>query len=202
MRRRIDFCFKGERVYIQGPDLVEGTMREVLSGEATGQVSNLVFVMNRLTGRNLDLVIDEEAPLDRVPVARLSFEAHGVPRRGSLLERADRPAGRRPYDEHELRTGCRMDLPARAVMLQRASPLTPIETLVAMTKALHLALYPASSGQWLFARLEAPTWPLGEPGSGLQIELRQALGTRLTKSAARLCGNTLAWIYFSLKERT
>lgn len=180
--------------------MVEAAMQEVLATEAAEQVSNLVFVMNRVTGRNLDLIVGEDEPAGAAPVARFSFETRGAPRRGVLVERADSPSGSRAYDEHELRRHCRMDLGARSIVLQAASPFTPVETLVAMTKALHLAVYP-QKGQWLFARLEAPRWPLGGVGPGLEVRLGPGVGTRLTKSGARAGGELLAWIYFSLKER-
>ncbi|MGH8691142.1 MAG: hypothetical protein ACREUS_08950 [Burkholderiales bacterium] len=201
MRSRIEFRFKGERTYIQGPDMVDAAMREVMAAQMTARVSNLVFVMNRMTARNLDLILDDEAPPEATPVARLSFEARGVTRRGILVERADGPAERLGYDERELRARCRIDAGTRAIVLQGSSPFSAVETLVAMTKALHLALYPDNPGQWLFGQLEAPCWPLVAVGEGVEIRLVQAVGTRLTKSAARLRGETFAWIYFSLKER-
>lgn len=200
MRRSIAFRFKGERAYVQGPDMVEAAMREALAGESAPQVSDLVFVMHRMTGRNLDLILDEDEPSGAAPVARLSFAAHGAPRRGILVERAEAPAGARPYDEQELRARCRTDPAARSVVLRGASPLTPLETLVAMTKLLHQALYPETTGQWLFARLEAPRWPLGPLGDGLELRLERAVGTRLTKSGARLGGQILASVFFSLRE--
>jgi hypothetical protein len=176
-------------------------MREVLAADPGAPLSNLVFVMNRMTARNLDLILDEAQARDAVPVARFSFEGRGMARRGVLVERADAPAERRAYDEHELRAGWRIDAGERTIVLQGSSPFGTVETLVAMTKALHMALYPGVAGQWLFGRLEAPRWPLPAVAHGLEIGLVQAVGTRLTKNAARLRGETLAWIYFSLKER-
>jgi hypothetical protein len=197
----IDFRLKGSRAYVQGPDMVEAAMREVMAGEAAGQVSNLDFVMNRMTGRNLDLIVDEVEPAGAAAVARFSFEAGGAARRGILVERSDKPAGSHAYDEDELRRQCQVDAAGRRIVLQGASPFTPVETLVAMTKALHLAVYPQKAGQWLFARLEAPRWPLGDLGEGLEVRLGHGVGTRLTKSSARLGGEPLAWIFFSFKER-
>lgn len=176
-------------------------MREALVGEEARRVSNLVFVVNRATERNLDVIIGEDAPTGTSPVARFSFEADGASRRGVLIERADRPVGRCAYDEGELQRRCRTDPEARTVVLRKASHFTPLETLIAMTKVLHLAVYPGRPGQWLFARLEAPYWPLSAPGEGLEIRLGPGVGTRLTKSRACLLGEVVAWIYFSLKER-
>lgn len=200
MRRGLEFALKGERAYVQGPDMVEAAMREALGAAPPASAANLVFVMHRLTGQNLEMIVDEEAPAGAAPVAHFRFEADAAPRRGVLVERADRPAGRRPYDEAPLRERCRVDADAKVIALQGVSPLMPLETLVAMTKALHQAVYPPRPGQWLFVRLDAPRWPL-EAAEGAEVRLESGVGTRLTKSSAHRGGGALtAWIYFSFRE--
>jgi hypothetical protein len=201
LKTKIELLFKGERSYIQGPDMVNAALREVMAMEVIEELSNLVFVMNRMTARNLDLILDEDGPVDATRVAYFRFEALGMNRRGALVERADAPADRRPYDERALRARCHLNRSSRTIGLRGSSPFSTVETLVAMTKALHLELYAGNPGQWLFGRLEAPRWPLPGVEDGLEIRLAQSVGTRLTKSAARLGGETFAWIFFSLKER-
>src|SRR5688572_32967984 len=52
LKTKIELLFKGERSYIQGPDMVNATLREVMAMEVIEELSNLVFVMNRMTARN------------------------------------------------------------------------------------------------------------------------------------------------------
>lgn len=181
--------------------MVNAAMRELMRASATGEVENLVFVMNRMTGRNLDLVLDEKSPAGVAPVASVRFEAQGARRHALLVERAEEPRGRHPYDEDALRARCRIGLPSRSIVLEGQSPFTPAETMVAMTKALHLALFPDPAAKWLFGRLEAPRWPPASFQEGVTVTLANAVGTRLTKSRVSLGDATLAWIFFALKER-
>ena len=200
MRRRLDFAFKGERSYVQGPDIVDTALRAVLEIRGVGEVTNLVFAINRMTARSLDLVIDEQEPGDTA-VASLGFESRRVKQRAVLVERPEQASARRPYNEDALRAACQIEVPARTIRLETPSLLTPLEAMVAMTKALHIALFPGKPGQWVFCRLEAPRWPLAVGDRHLAITLAHALGTRLTKSRASLGGELLAWIYFAHKER-
>ena len=75
---------------------------------------------------------------------------------------------------------------------------TTVENLVAMTKHLHLSLFPEARGKWFFSRLELtrllPTYTDGP----LCIELSHSLGQRLTRSSITLYGKPAGRIYFSL----
>lgn len=195
----LDLRFKGARAYLHGTDMLNAALRELVPAGAPQRVENLVFVINRLTGRNLDLVRDEAQPPGLAPVASLRFESGGARQRAILVERPEPPRGRYAYDEDSLRARCRIDPAARAIALEAGSPFTPIETIVAMTKALHLALFPGKT-HWLFGRLEAPCWPPPRFGEGATVALAQSVGTRLTKSRVSLGQETLAWVYFALKE--
>jgi hypothetical protein len=179
--------------------MVEAAMRALTEIRAIGEVSDLVFAITRMTGRNLDLIVDEAEPGGSA-VASLSFESQRVRQRAILVERPDEAAARHPYDEDSLRAGCRIDVPRRTIRLEGISILTPLETMVAMTKALHLALFAGKAGQWVFCRLEAPRWPLASATDGLAISLAQTVGTRLTKSRVGLRDELLAWLYFALRE--
>lgn len=181
--------------------MLNAAMRELMQAGAAREVANLVFVINRMTGRDLDLILDEEQPPDGSPVASVRFETGGARQRAALVERAEEPRGRYPYDEDSLRACCRIDIAKRSIVLEGSPSFTPVETMVAMTKALHLALFADRAAQWLFGRLEAPRWPPASFHEGVTITLAQAVGTRLTKSRVSLGRETLAWIYFALKER-
>lgn len=182
-----------------GTDMVNAAMRELAHAGAAGEVANLVFAINRITGRDLDLVLGEGEPA-QPPVATLRFESGGARQHAILVERTEEPRGRYAYDEDSLRARCRIDAGARSIVLEARSPFTPVETIVAMTKALHLALFSDKAAAWLFGRLEAPRWPPARFQEGVTITLGHALGTRLTKSRVSLGEETLAWIYFALKE--
>ena len=181
--------------------MVNAAMSELLQAGSVRQVNNLVFVINSMTDRTLDLILDDYKPADGSPVASVTFGNAGAKQRAVLVERAEKPRGRYPYDEDRLHALCRTDVAKRAIVLEGDSTFTPVETMVSMTKALHLAVFPDKASQWLFGRLEAPRWPPAPCGEGLTIALAHAVGTRLTKSRASVGEETLAWVYFALKGR-
>jgi len=70
-----------------------------------------------------------------------------------------------------------------------------------MTKALHLALLEKpEKTQWVFCRWHCTHWPLAQNLNGISIILKQALGSRLTRSWVTLHGNQIGQIDFSAKR--
>jgi hypothetical protein len=181
--------------------MVNAAMRELMQARGTTEITNLVFVINRMTDRSLDLVLDEGESAGSPAVASVTFGSGSARQRAALAERAEQPAGRYPYPEDALQALCRVDAARRTIFLSATSPFTPIETMVAMTKVLHLAVFPEKGQQWLFVRLEAPRWPPASFGEGLAITLAQTVGTRLTKNRVSLGNDILAFVYFALKVR-
>lgn len=169
------------------------------------EIERLNFMINRMTPRNLHLELEPGDPRPAVadvqpPVATLSFEAAGAPWHGTLVEVPGEPACRHPYDEESLIAQCRVNPDERSILLGAEPAFTPIEVIVAMTKALHHALFPNAPGKWVFCRWESEQWPLAGPLAGVSVTLIQALGTRLTKSAVVSGGERVGWVYFSAKE--
>lgn len=98
-----------------------------------------------------------------------------------------------PYPEESLAS--QLVYSGQRVLLHGDSPLSPIETLVTMTKFLHLRLIPETEG-WFFTRLDM-VHPLSlDDLEGLFVELQNQLGTL---SRARVCAASgeLGVIYFS-----
>jgi hypothetical protein len=131
--------------------------------------------------------------------ATISWEQDGRQHRGGLFEAPDAPQERYPYDEEALRSFCEVDVHGRKIHLRKGSPLTPIETFVAMTKALHIDLFPTAPGKWVFCRLETALWPPAVELSNISVSIIQTLGTRLTKNRIEHEGDLVGWIYFSSK---
>lgn len=195
-------CFKGERTYLQGADMMNHSLahvRETLGAD----LSQLDFSIHRMTGANLILSLAATA---RAPVglgndvAIASFEAAGKSWQARLSDAESRPDCRYPYDEDVLIRRCSLDSQQRSILLEGETPYTPIETIVAMTKALHLTLFPRLEGSWAFCRWESPHWPLPPILGALSVRLVQALGTRLTKSQVWHEEAKIGEIYFSARQ--
>ncbi|CAB3804352.1 hypothetical protein [Pararobbsia alpina] len=202
-RHDLEFHFKGRRDYVQGPDMlneVGKTIRACMEGSLTG----LDFAVHRMTHHNLalELAEGEAAPQAVDAVATLGFEVRGVRWNGRLVERAEMPVERIAYDEARVLQVCSLDAQARIIELKTAAPFSPIETIVSMNKALHVAVFPGTTQPWVFCRWRGPSWPLPEDLAGCRVQIRQAIGTRFTRSSVSLGETVIGQIDFSLRSPT
>lgn len=197
------FCFKGTRQYVHGTDMLNqctALLREKLGADLV----QLDFVIHRMTDRNLRLSLypAESAPdFDKLEIAGLKFSVADKYWDARLSDADDSPDCRNPYDEDVVVKLCSLDAVGRQIILQQEAPYSEIETLVAMTKALHQKIFTDLDGSWVFCRWRSPRWPFADSLKGASIQLTQALGTRLTRSEVSIDGEVLGHIYFSAKSK-
>lgn len=202
MKLPLDLSFKGMRTYIQGPDMLNAAVAAVAHQIGAIELTQFNFIINSTTSRSLCLMVGQEKQrvlADQMPVATLSFKANGLSWQGVLVEESGEPTCRHSYDEESIVALCRISQAEGCITLEGELMFTPIEVIVAMTKALHQALYPEAPGKWLFCRWESECWPIIISLSGISIVLGTTLGSRLTKSAVMLDGERIGWVYFSAK---
>jgi hypothetical protein len=196
----LDFFFKGERQYIHGTDMLHASCAKLAE---LGELEQLDFVAHRMTDSNLRLVLfaANEAPVTEMDaVAELKFSAAGQSWIAHLIETERKPDCRKSYDENVIRESCSVDESERQISLaHRHTQHTDIEIMVAMTKILHLKLFPQVTGSWVFCRWTSARWPIGRDLEGLSIKLIHALGTRLTRSEVKLKNDTVGYMYFSAR---
>jgi hypothetical protein len=193
----LSFCFKGERDYLHGTDVYEA-VADVARQRVGEDLQRLRLGMHRFFRRQPDLYWSAEAAAARPPNAIADFSTSGVRdcASGWLLE-SERPVEcRKPFDEDRVRYGCAF---ADASVSVRASTgLSPIETLVSMTKHLHNRVVPAATARWIFSRLDVRRLLRPEDAAGLTVRLVDNLHGRLTRCDIEVGGEALGQIYFSL----
>lgn len=204
MKTTLELCFKGKRTYIQGGDMLNATAAAAIQACGATSLQQLDFMINRMSSHRLGMLLDRGNGLPATPeppVATLSFHADGGQWRGVLVEEAGEPDCRHPYDEEAIIALCRLEPEARSIALSGRADHTPIEVIVAMTKALHLALFPDAPGKWVFCRWESECWPLPTLEGAATVTLTKTLGSRLTKSTVMLGADVVGSIYFSAKVK-
>ena len=202
MKLYLELGFKGARTYIHGTDMLNAAVATAAHQINTVKLKQFNFIIHHMTSHNLSFLLSQgKQPMvdDKMPVATLSFEANDLHWQGILVEEPGEPNCRYPYDEESIIKLCCTNQIERSIHLESAPAFTPIEVIVAMTKALHQTLYPDTPGQWVFCRWESECWPITSLLNGLSIVLSKTLGSRLTKSAVVSNGNRIGWVYFSSK---
>lgn len=193
----LTFCFKGERDYLHGTDVYEAVAD--LARQHVGEnLQRLRLGIHRFLRRQPDLCWSAEAATTRPPEAIADFSAVGVGKSASgWLVESERPVQcRRPYDEEPVRESCAFT--DASVSLRESAGLSPIETLVSMTKHLHNRVVPAAQARWIFSRLDIRRLLRPADAARLTVRLADNLYGRLTRCEIEVGGEALGQIYFSL----
>lgn len=203
LKDMLDVGFKGNRSYIQGPDIHEQAMH-CIQRKFPGGIRDIEFLIQNMTACHLQLQIEPvegiHAPLSD-DVAILRFTVGEERKQARIMVASGAPEKRGAFDESKVTFHCRIDKEARSVQLiNDCSGFSSIEKLVSMNKALHQAVLDIPGGtQWVYCRWSSPAWPLPVALGGAKVTLKQTLGTRLTRADVTLDGLGLGQIYFSAK---
>lgn len=192
-RHPLQLRFKGERNYLQGPDIFDA----VLSRIPNDSVTDIDFSFHRMAHRAVDLVFGEQGK-DLDPVAVCHYSAAGVRQQAYVIE-TDMPIeGRSEYPEHEIVAAMEIDAERRVCGLKCDLPYTDIEIWVSMTKALHQKVFIDLKGKWLFVRGRFAMYNPKRDGGLRELSIKANFNNKLTRSEAVVGGRKVGEIYFSI----
>lgn len=189
MIRRLSFCFKGNRDYVQGPDIVAAVLKQFSAEE----VVDLDFKFNGIVSTNLDLI--EGGKVDDAKV-NVRLTVNGDPKSLQLIEFGQPIECRYEFDEGQILECCSLDIEAQSIELQNSTAYTSCENLVAMNKHLLQNLYPQEKGKWYFTRLEQKH-PISDDAL-ITVKLIKNFNFRLTKSDIFISNEVVGSVYFTM----
>ncbi|MGZ8362623.1 MAG: hypothetical protein ACXW3D_02080 [Caulobacteraceae bacterium] len=183
---KITIPFKGERAYIQGPDLFQAALDHIR--QQHGEPGGLRFSANSFIRSN-QVVLSEtgEGPV------RMSAMAAGQPVTVVMAEGEMETGHRVPFDEAAIWAEAMVSgLSATGPVSSR---VCMIEHAVSLNKLLLSTLYPTTR-KWVFTRAELESAPRAQESVGLTC--LSPAGARLYKSSVAVDGASLGFIYFTL----
>ena len=189
----VSLCLRGARDYVQGADIyaaVVSAMQRHAGAMPEGSLQLRMHELARSQGSILIAPSGTELPVP--PAGRAEFRSRDW--QGWLVETGAPILERQPYDESVIESRCLRNGPIMRVI--ENTPCSTIETMISACKQLHQGLHPLPGHKWIVTRLDLARvidWPDG----GMEIELLQNLGNRLTRSAVRSEGAVVGHIYFS-----
>lgn len=194
----LDLAWKGDRDYLHGTDIFQVVTRILRERDSTALTA---FSMNlhSLVRTQPTLVFEDPSGrgtsnVERAATFELATE-RGLTR--CFLHPSERRVwNRTAYAESMITENCVVE--AARVRLRNDTGHLPIETIVAMTKSLHVEELRVARGKWLFTKLELDSWLDGVDGSKIEIALEANFHNRLTRSAIEIAGRRVGRIFFSL----
>lgn len=190
--------FKGNRTYIQGPDI----FNEMVKYFINNKVTDCHFTIHKMSMNNEGTVyfttsLEEFKTITQPPHATGSLNVDGKKYWAAVLFKDEQLENtvRVPYDEQLLIEKCHLS--EESILLRERSPYTFIETIVSMQKKLLHTLYPHKN-KWLFTKLfltESIT-----DYKNITISFRKNFNFKLVKSDIFINDALVGEVYFSLAE--
>jgi hypothetical protein len=198
MRKPLDLAFKGNRDYVQGPDIYSGIVRALEAERLPFRLS-----IHRFAHRQCELVVPPpgtSAPPDAI--AQFWTMGESGPLYGWVEEGQAEIIRRAPYDEEPIWSRCQRS--GKELELTSIPPTgyAAIEVLVSLTKRLHLDALPPADVKWVFTQLDMARSLTLADLPRLRIRLDQALGSRFTKSSVFAGPERLGSIHFAGVQHT
>lgn len=192
-------AYKGDRDYLQGTEIYNAVTR-IIGGSNPGIVFNRIKMVFHKIARNQcrltygNHLVLEQMPKDiNVEVIFISPSSHII---GWLVETDEPVIERIPYPEEDIVK--QTSIEGNIITIEGEVQFTPIEILVAMTKHLHVSLYPIKAGRWIITRLELNRLLTIFDAPKFKVEIEKNLNNRLTKGSIHSGEEMLGYIYFSL----
>ena len=189
MNTVLSFCFKGERNYVHGTDIVA----KLFSHFPQNNITDVDMKFNDITSTNLLLVDGNEAENAKV---NIRVKLDGEEKLMQLVESGEPINCRYEYDEYQIINKTKIDLKLKQICLTESTEYNACENFVAMNKHLLQKLYPDEKGKWYFTRLEQKIMIKND--ALITVKLIKNFNFRLTKSDIILNGKVIGSVYFTM----
>ena len=192
-------AYKGDRDYLHGTDIYNAVTR-IISGSNPGIVFNKIKLSFHKVARNqFKMTYGNHSLLGQMP-KDINVEGRFISQTADIIcwltETDEHVVENLPYHEEDIVNKTSID--GNSITIEGEVPFTPIEILVAITKNLHMKLYPVRAGRWFFTRLELNRLLKISDAPKLKVEIEKNLNNRLTKGSIHSGEEMLGYIYFSL----
>ncbi|MBV1916146.1 MAG: hypothetical protein KUG72_12220 [Pseudomonadales bacterium] len=189
MITNLSFCFKGNRSYIHGTDIMNALL-DYFEGK---DVTKIDVKFHGVSSCNLKLIAGNELPNAKVNV---SLFVDNEEKLFQMVENGKEIDCHYEYDEGSLISQCQLDLDNQQIHQSGVTGYSFYENFVAMNKHLLQSLYPEKQGKWYFTRIEQAKQINDD--ALITVKLTKNFNFRLTKSDILLKGEKLGSVYFTM----
>lgn len=195
----LDIPLKGSRDYLKGEDKYEVIVSFLKSTYPELPDGKLKIVFHSFTNKQCSLIcprLQNQIQRPKNFVDEFVYSLNDKKVVGWIVENDKLVMDNIPYPEELIFENCLIK--DQIVSLSNInSDFNSMEVLVAMTKKLHLVLYP-SKKKWIVTQIEINRFLRPDDAANLEVKFKNNFKNRLTKSAIFSGKEILGGIYFSL----
>lgn len=191
-------AFKGDRNYLQGPDIFNRLLAFAMSDAVDAEVIDIRFAAHGFIQTN-DVTMRSFSSLEEIGEGEwpstLTVNVGDEQCIVAMKARAPLSATpvRQPFDEASLQAAMQID--GQRILISPPLPHSLIEVAVSMKKKLMQAVFPAEKVKWVFVRADLKALP-GTVSENVTITCRTAAPGRIYRSDLAVDGVDLGTLYF------
>ena len=191
-------AFKGDRPYIQGPDILNRLLAFAAAGVASASVTDIRFAAHGFIQSN-HITMKSFSSLEEIGEGEwpstLTARIDGEPRIVAIKARAPQSAAplRQPFDEGNLQASMLLD--GQSILFSAPLPYSLIEVAVSMKKKLMQTIFPDEKVKWVFVRADLKTLPAAV-SENVTVTCRTSAPGRIYRSDLAVDGSEIGTLYF------
>jgi len=195
------FCFRGNRTYVHGTDICSALSDYITNSLGAPGINSVDIIFHKRTARNLQLEVFLNVNITdkRNAVSTVTFKKNDNQYIFLCKESIRDIECRTDYHEESIIEQCTILATDKAITLESPVNFNIFQSTVAMTKALHHAIFPDIKGKWMFTRLQTDKLiATNQQYRKIVISHTHNFNYRLTKNEIHIDGEQIGSIYFSL----
>lgn len=195
----LEFCFKGNRTYVQGPDIFDAVV-DILNKEfIIEDITNIKYAAHEMLHKNANLYITENFDKTDFDIINsvITFKINNKKMTAIVSENDDTIKNSTEYSEEIVRT--KSTLSNNCITFSNELDTSLTEIIVSMNKYFLQQTIP-ENGKWIVTKFEYRnlTDLVKIKNKELKLELTNNFNNKLTKSTVIVDTLVVGYLYFSL----
>lgn len=196
---KLYFAFKGERDYVQGPDIFDAVVEKISKEYQSSDISRIKYSAHKMLHANADMIITDRFDFHEHNNINslISFINNDQQLYALVVENSEEITTSNEYSEQIIRNGAVID--GCIIKFNNLLNYSLTEIVVSMNKYF-LQKTVTDQKKWIVTKFEYfnLTDSLDVKNKELQLELTNNFKNKLTKSKIKVSGKTVGMLFFSL----
>lgn len=195
----LEFCFKGSRTYVQGPDIFDAVVKILKDDYNFEKISNIKYAAHEMLLANAELVIISDFKKDDYKIinSMITFYVDDLKFYAVVSQNENKIECSSKYSEEVVRTNSIID--ENFISFENSLEDSLTEIVVSMNK-YYLQKTITENGKWIVTKFEYKNLTEIDniKNKKLKLELTNNFNNKLTKSKIIIENKEVGFLYFSL----
>lgn len=195
----LEFCFKGDRTYVQGPDILDAVLKVLNNDFDIKKVIDIKYSAHNMLHSNADLIITEHFQADSYPTinSMVTFKVDDKKYYAIVTESDKKIECSNTYTEEIVRNNATID--GSKIVFKNTLDDSLSEIIVSMNKYF-LQKTVTKDAKWIVTKIEYKHFMdfNSVKESVIELTLTNNFNNKLTKSTIKVNDKDIGHLYFSL----